>query len=216
MNQDKSKTEAIVYVVDDDESVRNALTRMFKSHGMSVETFGSAQEFLDYQRPDVPGCLLLDVQMPGQTGIELQEELVTHHVDLPIVFMTAHGDIPMTVTAMQHGAIDFLTKPVDDGKLLETVRQAIDRHARERTESAGLREFLQRVETLSKREHEVMRLVIAGKLNKQIARKLGITEHTIKVHRGRVMEKTGVDSIAELVRLCEKTGITAKTDQSSG
>ncbi len=212
MNQDQSNTETIVYVVDDDPSVRNALNRMFKSHGMSVESFASAREFLEYKRPDAPCCLLLDVNMPGQTGIELQDELAEHHVDLPIVFITAHGDIPMTVTAMQHGAIDFLQKPVDHEKLLVTVRQALGRHARKRQESTGLREFCQRVETLSKREYEVMKLVITGKLNKQIARQLGITEHTIKVHRGRVMEKTGVDSIAELVRLCEKAGIQA-TDQ---
>lgn len=214
--RDQQSTDEIVYIVDDNPSVRKALTRMFKTHGMPVTTFESARDFLDCKRADVPGCLLLDVQMPGQTGIELQEELLAHHVDLPIVFMTAHGDIPMTVKAMQNGAIDFLQKPVDDEQLLETVRRAIDRNARKRQVSAGLREFLQRVESLSKREYEVLTLVITGKLNKQIARQLGITEHTIKVHRGRVMGKTGVDSIAELVRLCEKAGISAKTDLGSG
>jgi FixJ family two-component response regulator len=209
MTPDETVTDAIVYVVDDDASVRKAMTRMFKSLGLEVAAFGAAREFLDYERRDVPGCLLLDVQMPGQTGIELQEELAAHRVDLPIVFMTGHGDIPMTVKAMRSGAVDFLTKPVDEQQLIDTVRQAIQRHARERLESADLREFRQRVDSLSKREHEVMNLVIGGMLNKQIARRLGITEYTVKVHRGRVMEKTGTESVAELVRLCERSGISA-------
>jgi len=207
MSHDDPTAEAIVYVVDDDASVRESLRRIFKSHGIQVSTFQSAREFLDWTRPEVPACLLLDVQMPGKTGIQLQEELVANEVNLPIVFMTAHGDIPMTVKAMQKGAVNFLQKPVNDDQLLETIRMAIDRNVQDRKMSADQREFLERVQSLSKREHEVMTQVITGKLNKQIARRLGITEYTVKVHRGRVMEKTGVPSLAELVRLCDRLGI---------
>lgn len=207
MSQDDPTAEAIVYVVDDDASVRESLRRIIKSHGIQVTTFESAREFLDWTRPEVPACLLLDVQMPDKTGFQLQEELVTNEVNLPIVFMTAHGDIPMTVKAMQKGAVNFLQKPVNDDQLLETIRMAIDRNVQDRKMSADQREFLERVQSLSKREHEVMTQVITGKLNKQIARRLGITEYTVKVHRGRVMEKTGVPSLAELVRLCDRLGI---------
>jgi FixJ family two-component response regulator len=210
MTLNATVSDAAVYVVDDDVSVRKAVTRMFKSLGFQVASFGTAREFLEYQRADVPGCLILDVQMPGQTGIELQEKLVEHDVDLPIVFMTAHGDIPMTVKAMQSGAVDFLPKPVDEQQLVRTVQQAIERHVIERQEKAAEHEFRRLVATLSKREYEVMTLVIGGMLNKQIARRLGITEYTVKVHRGRVMEKTGVNSVAELVRLCERSGIAAQ------
>ena len=207
MTDDVTAADAIVYVVDDDISVRKAMTRMFKSLGLEVATFSTAREFLDCRQKDVPGCLILDVQMPGLTGLELQEELVAHQVDLPIVFMTGHGDIPMTVKAMRSGAVDFLPKPVDEQQLVQTVHQAIERNARKRHESAALSDFRQRVDSLSKRESEVMTLVISGLLNKQIASRLGITEHTVKVHRGRVMEKTGVDSVAQLVRLCERSGV---------
>jgi FixJ family two-component response regulator len=182
---------------------------LFKSFGLHVATFRTAREFLDHERDDVPGCLILDVQMPGQSGIELQEELAARDIDLPILFLTGHGDIPMTVKAMQSGAVDFLTKPADEQKLLGAVRQAIERHSRQREETTALRAFRRRVDSLSKREHEVMTLVIRGMLNKQIAKRLGITEYTVKVHRGRVMEKTGAESVAELVRLCERSGISA-------
>ncbi len=204
-----TEPDAIVYVVDDDASVRKAMARMFESIGLLVETFESAREFLDHQRAELKGCLILDVNMPGQSGIELQEQLVSSHFDLPIVFMTGEGDIPMTVKAIQAGAIDFLPKPVDDQKLIETVQRAIDRNASDREELALLREFRRRVDSLSKREHDVMMLVITGMLNKQIAKRLGITENTVKVHRGRAMQKTEVDSVAELVRLCEHAGIAA-------
>ena len=195
--------------MDDDPSVRKAITRMFKSLGMRVASFATAREFMDSEREDVPGCLILDVQMPDQTGIELQEELVARDVDLPIVFLTGHGNIPMTVQAMRTGAVDFLTKPLDQQQLIATVCQAIERHAQQRTTSAALRGFRQRVDSLSKREYQIMTLAVGGMLNKQIARRLGITEHTVKVHRGRVMNKTGASSIAELARLCERAGIVA-------
>ena len=205
---------ATVYVVDDDASVRKAISRLFQSLDIRVECFGTADEFLEHNREDVPGCLLLDVQMPGCTGIELQEKLLEHQVDLPIVFMTAHGDIPMTVKAMRAGAIDFLPKPVEEQQLIQTVQQTIRLHAHERKQLADSRAFRQRIETLSKREHEVMTFVIQGLLNKQIANRMGITEHTVKVHRGRVMEKTGTTSVAELVRLCERSGV-ANRDPAS-
>ena len=197
----------IVFVVDDDPSVRKAAARLFRSVGLQVEVFETARQFLDFSRPDLPSCLLLDVQMPGLNGIELQEQLAAHD-DLPIIFMTGHGDIPMTVQAMKAGAVDFLPKPVNDTQLLATVQQAIDTHAHKKTQSAQVVEFRKRMELLTKRETEVMRLVITGMLNKQIGRKLEITEATVKVHRGRVMDKIGVVSVAELVRLSERAGIS--------
>ena len=209
MTSDTTPPNAMVYILDDDPSVRKAMTRLFKSVDLPVSTFETAADSLNHQRDDVPGCLILDVDMPDQTGLELQEELTAQHFDLPIVFMTGHGDIPMTVKAMQAGAVDFLPKPVDHSILLDTVRKAIDRHARDRHGLADLRDFQQRVETLTKREYEVMTWVVAGLLNKQIAKKMGITEYTVKVHRRRVMEKTGVDSVAELARRSERCGIAA-------
>ena len=199
--------DAMIYVVDDDELVRRATARKFRALGFQVATFGSAREFLDFPRADMAGCLILDVQMPGKTGIELQEELAAHQIDLPIVFMTAHGDIPMSVQAMKAGAVDFLPKPVDEQQLVQTVQQAISRFTRRREESADLDDFRRRVDSLSKREREVMMLVVSGLLNKQIASRLGIVEYTVKVHRRRVMDKTEVGSLAELVRLCERSGI---------
>ena len=202
-----SQPSGIVFVVDDDPSVRKAAARLFRSVGLQVEVFETARQFLDFSRPDLPSCLLLDVQMPGLNGIELQEQLAAHD-DLPIIFMTGHGDIPMTVQAMKAGAVDFLPKPVNDTQLLATVQQAIDTHAHKKTQSAQVVEFRKRMELLTKRETEVMRLVITGMLNKQIGRKLEITEATVKVHRGRVMDKIGVVSVAELVRLSERAGIS--------
>ena len=158
-------SSGIVYVVDDDASVRKAVARLFRSSGLQVETFETADAFLEHERPDGPGCLVLDVQMPGQSGMELQKELAAHEVDLPIVFMTAHGDIPMTVRAMKEGAVDFLPKPVDGEKLLETVEQAIKRHAQARVEDAVVHAFRKRVEALTQREYEVLSLVVAGMLN---------------------------------------------------
>ena len=198
----------IVFVVDDDLSVRKASARLFRSAGFQVETFESAQEFLEYPRPDQPSCLVLDVRMPGLSGVELQEQLMARDADLPIVFMTGHGDIPMTVKAIKAGAVDFLPKPVSDKRLLQTVEDAVDTHAVRRQQSAELAEFRKRVESLTSRESEVVKLVITGMLNKQIAKQLGITEATVKVHRGRVMEKTEVESVAELVRLCERAGLS--------
>ena len=191
---------ATVYVVDDDESVRIAKARLLKTVGLRVEVFGSAREFLDHHRADVPGCLLLDVRMPGLSGLDLQQELGDSQDVLPIVFMSAHGDIPMSVRAIKAGAVDFLPKPVNDQELLKAVRQAIDRHILLRGNHSELSDIRARFESLTPREREVLMLVVEGLMNKQIASRLSIAQPTVKVHRRHVMEKMGADSIAELVR----------------
>jgi FixJ family two-component response regulator len=201
--------DATIYIVDDDSSVRKATSRLFRAAGFIVETFTSADEFLEYPISDTPGCLILDLEMPGRSGIELQDELAARKIGLPIVFMTAHGDIPTTVTAMKQGAVDFLPKPVDDERLIETVQHAIAEYSTELMQLSDVRDFGRKLSLLTRREHEVMMLVIDGLLNKQIAARLGVTEATVKVHRGRVMEKTEVDSVAQLVRLCERGGVQA-------
>ncbi|KAA5542715.1 response regulator transcription factor [Roseiconus nitratireducens] len=199
---------AIVYIIDDDQSVRTAKARLLKSVGLGVQTFGSAREFLDHDRADVPGCLLLDVRMPGLSGLDLQQELVARKVDLPIVFMSAHGDIPMSVRAIKAGAVDFLPKPVDDQVLLDAVGQAIDAHVLERRANAELSDIHARIESLTPREREVLMLVTEGLINKQIASRLGISLPTVKIHRRHLMEKMGVASVAELVRMVEKSGVS--------
>lgn len=199
-----SDAKGTVFVVDDDPSVRKAAARLFRSAEFDVETFESADEFLEFPRPDLPSCLVLDVRMPGLSGIELQQQLVARDGDLPIIFMTGHGDIPMSVQAMKAGAVDFLPKPVNDDQLLHVVQQAIDLHAQNRQQAAEVAEFRGRLQLLTAREREVMQSVVAGMLNKQIGKKMGITEATVKVHRGRVMEKLAVASVAELVRLNER------------
>ncbi len=204
-----STPKSVLYIVDDDPLIRESLTRMFKSLGMEVSAFADAPQFLDHPREDLPGCLILDYQMPGQNGIELQAELKARHDDLPIIFLTAHGDIPTSVKAVRSGAVDFLTKPVGQQVLLQKVREAIQWHIQHRDETAVLRDFRQRVGTLSPREYQVMLLAVEGLLNKQIARRLGITERTVKEHRGQVMKKTDTQSIAQLARLCERAGIEA-------
>jgi FixJ family two-component response regulator len=199
---------ATVYVVDDDESVRNAMTRLLKTVGLRVEVFGSARAFLDHDRADVPGCLLLDVRMPGLNGLDLQQELAAAEVDLPIVFMTAHGDIPMSVRAIKAGAVDFLPKPVNDQELLNTVGQAIDQHIRRRRNNSQASDIRARIESLTPREREVLSLVCEGLMNKQIAGRLNIAQPTVKFHRRHLMEKMGASSIAELVQLVEKSGVS--------
>ena len=198
----------IVYIVDDDASVRSMVTRLFRTSGWQVESFANAAEFLDYERPDAPGCLVLDVDMPGLNGMELQQRLSERHAELPIIFMTGHGDIPMSVTAIKAGAVDFLPKPVSDQQLLEKVELAIQSHAKQEKESNEVKLFRERCDLLSNREREVMNLVITGMLNKQIASRLGITQATIKAHRGKVMNKLGLRSVADLVRLCERAKLS--------
>jgi len=203
--------EEVVSVVDDDPSVRKGLARLLRSAGLTVETFGSAAEFLGRERNDSVGCIVLDVRMPGQDGMALQAYLAVRDVDLPIVFLTGHGDIPMTVEAMKNGAVDFLTKPVDEEVLLDAVRQALLRHRTAQSERLEVQVLRERVASLTPREFEVLRCVITGALNKQIAAHLGIAEKTVKIHRARVMEKLGVTSVAELVQTCQRVGVEAVT-----
>jgi FixJ family two-component response regulator len=203
-----------VFLVDDDESVRRALARLIKSAGHSVQTFASAREFLGTKPgSQEAGCLVLDVRMPGLTGIDLQRELQTMNRNLPIVFITGHGDIPMSVNAMKAGAVDFLQKPVKDKDLLRAIEQSLARAARDQSQREEIAQIQKRVESLTPREFEVMALVVTGMLNKQIAFKLGTVEKTVKVHRARVMDKMGVDSIAELVRIAEKINIPPEKKQ---
>jgi len=196
-----------VFIIDDDASIRKSLSRLLRSADYTVETFPSAEEFLRREHFDGIGCLLLDVQMPGLSGTDLQEELSRAAYSMPIIFITGHGNIPMSVQAMKKGAVNFLAKPFDDEELLQGVREALEKDRKAKAGRAEVHDALRCIEQLTPREQEVLRYVITGMLNKQIALKLGIAEKTIKVHRGRVMEKLGVDSVAELVRLAEKAGI---------
>jgi FixJ family two-component response regulator len=200
----------LVLVVDDDASVRRSLDRLLRSSGYTVRAFSSPAEFLkgDLGQPGQPRCVVADVMMPGLTGIELQEELSQRGNPLPLVFITGHGDIPMGVRAMRDGAVDFLEKPFDDEDLLGAVDRAMVRSIEETGRKQEVDRARDALLTLTQREHEVMRYVITGLLNKQIARRLDIAEKTVKVHRGRVMQKTGVDSVAELVRLAERAGVS--------
>jgi len=199
--------KATVFVVDDEPSVLRSLGRLLKANGYHVETFASAREFLQAGHEETIGCLVLDVQMPDLNGLELQQTLAETDRLLPVVFITGHGDIPTSVRAMKAGAVDFLSKPFDAKDLLEAIERALDRTRRESGERAAARDAKLLVSTLTPREHEVMLHVLAGELNKQIAAKLGTSEKTVKVHRGRVMRKMKVRSVADLVRLCEKAGI---------
>ena len=202
-----AETQPIVFVVDDDASVREALERLVRSAGLRVEAFASAEEFLTRPRADAPSCLLLDVQLPNLNGLDLQRRMVDAKAEIPIVFITGHGDIPTTVRAMKAGAVEFLTKPLVEGDVLESIRHAIarDQALRDgRAETAGLRA---RYASLTPREVEVMGWVVTGLLNKQIAGELDISEETVKVHRGHMMRKMGADSLADLVRMSERLGI---------
>jgi FixJ family two-component response regulator len=207
-----SDSACTVFLVDDDPSVRRALTRLIKSAGHEVRAFASARDFLEHWTAGGigPACLVLDVRMPGLSGLDLQQELEAANALLPIIFITGHGDIPMSVKAMKHGAVDFLPKPVKDKVLLGAIEQALERALRERSAHDELDDIRRRLDTLTPRELEVLRLVIIGMLNKQIAHQLGTVEKTIKVHRARVMEKMEVQSLAELVRLAERAGIGTK------
>ena len=196
-----------MFVVDDDASVRGALARLLHSAGYQTETFASAERFLAQSRFDAPGCIILDVRMPGLNGLELQQALAAGDRQLPIVFITGHGDVPMSVRAMKAGAEDFLPKPFDDGELLKAVAQALNRSQREQNERTEVAEIRKRLSSLTPREREVLCHVVAGQLNKQIAADLRIAEKTIKVHRGRVMEKMGASSLAGLVAMTARIGI---------
>jgi FixJ family two-component response regulator len=199
-----SQVEPTVFIVDDDPAVLKSLSRLLRATRFTVVTFGSPQEFLEQHDPHTPGCLVLDVAMPGLNGLELQEALRVKGSAIPIIFLTGHGDIPMSVQAMKGGALDFLTKPVRDEDLLKAVEAALEKDRVERQSRAELDDIQERLATLTPRESEVLTHVVSGQLNKQIANDLGTVEQTIKVHRARVMEKMKVNSVAELVRLTER------------
>jgi FixJ family two-component response regulator len=198
-----------VFVVDDDASVLKAVSRLLRSAGLGVTTFSSPREFLGTYDRRAHGCVVLDVQMPGLSGLELQNALAAEGAALPVIFLTGKGDIPMTAAAMKRGAVDFLTKPVDEGDLLDAVRTAIAKDRSSWLARGEVAEINRRLATLTPREFEVLGHVVSGKLNKQTAAELGTVEQTIKVHRGRVMEKLNVESVAELVRIAERMGIKA-------
>ncbi len=194
----------VVFVVDDDPSVGRAIKRLVESVGLQVVHFGSAQEFMRSERPDAPSCLVLDVRLPGISGLDFQHELAVTNTQIPIIFVTAHGDIQMSVRAMKAGAIEFLTKPFRDQDLLDAVQVALERDRARRQKEAGIAALRDRYESLSSREREVVAMVVSGFLNKQIAAEIGTTENTVKAHRSRAMEKMHADSLADLVKMIER------------
>jgi FixJ family two-component response regulator len=204
----------IVFVVDDDVWIRESLHTLLQDEGWQPETFASAQEFLDRPRPLTPSCLVLDVSLPGLDGLELQKRIAAERTDMPIIFITGHGDIPMSVGAMKAGAIEFLTKPFSDEVLLTAIRQALERSRLALTQQATKQELRDRYGSLTPREQDVMRLVVSGLLNKQVADELGITESTVKAHRGQVMQKMKANSLADLVKMTARLDQPVATNQS--
>ena len=207
MKSPESEEQAIVFVIDDDESLREALKHLFGMVGLRAETFAGPAEFLKRKLPDVPACIVLDVRLPGISGLELQTELATGDIKIPIIFMTGHGDIPMTVKAMKAGAFEFLLKPFRDQDMLDAVQLALKRDRTRREAEQADAQFRRNFESLSSREREVMALVAAGLMNKQIAFQLGLAEVTVKLHRGSLMRKMDARSVAELARMAEVLGI---------
>ena len=203
-----TESEAIVYVIDDDAQTRDALKNLMRSVGLHAEVFASAQDFLRSKRPDVPACLVLDVRLRGLSGLDLQKRMAEAKIEVPIIFITGYGDIPMTVQAMKAGAVEFLTKPFRNQELLDAIQQALERDRSTREQRAKNEELHTRYDSLTPREREVMTLVVAGLLNKQIAGELGTSETTVKNHRHQIMEKMGADSLAELVKMAYNLGIT--------
>jgi FixJ family two-component response regulator len=199
--------EATVYIVDDDSSVRAGLSRLLQSMGLTVKTFASAREFLDQAVAEEPGCLIADLRMPAMNGLELQEQLMTRNLNLPVIFLTGYGTVPASVRAMKRGAADFLEKPVEDQVLLDAIYQALEKDRGNRQDQAEVKSIQDRLKSLTPREYEVFTLITTGLLNKQVAYELGTAEKTIKVHRARIMEKMHCESLAQLVRLAEKAGI---------
>ena len=203
--------ETIIFIIDDDDSVRKSLSRLLRVSGFNVETYESSEQFLAREPYYGIGCIILDISMPGLSGMELHDELIRVGYDLPIVFITGHGDIPMSVRAMKKGAVDFLLKPFDEEELLQAVGRAIEADRKAKSEQTERRRIMKLIEDLTPREREVMPCILGGMLNKQIAFTLGISEKTVKIHRGRIMEKLGAHSVAELIHLAEKAGITPHT-----
>jgi FixJ family two-component response regulator len=208
MSQSGTEPIPCVFVVDDDASIRTALKRLFQSVGLRCETFSSAQSFLTHPLGGQIGCLVLDVRLPGLSGLDLQSELSKANIQIPIIFITGHGDVPMTVRAIKAGAVEFLTKPFHDQDLLDAVQHALNHDHLMRQQQAEISRLRQRLESLTPREHQVMGLVVFGFLNKQIAGQLGTSEKTVKVHRGQVMQKMEAQSLPELVRIADKLGMT--------
>jgi FixJ family two-component response regulator len=198
---------SIVFVVDDDASIRSALRSLIRSVGLQVELFGSAQELLQSKRPDVPSCLVLDIRLPGISGLDFQRKLAEANISIPIIFITGHGDVPMSVRAMKAGAVEFLTKPFRDQDLLDAIQVALERDRARRQEESEIATLKERFEWLTHREREVLALVVSGLPNKQIASAIGTSETTVKVHRGQLMRKMSAESLPELVRMAQKIGI---------